>query len=83
MEYMTQKHDDAWALEVIHKQLNGKSGTALQNMDPEERNEALRKLKKSGLSFRQIERLTGINRGAVQKYDVICWKILRFGENCI
>ncbi len=67
MEYVRQKHDDAWALEVIHKQLNGKSGTALQNMDQEERNEALRELKKAGLSLRQIERLTGVNRGAVQK----------------
>ncbi len=67
MEYVTQKHDDAWALEVIHKQLNGKSGTTLQNMNPEERDKALREMKKSGLSSRQIERLTGINRGAVQR----------------
>ena len=36
-------------------------------MDRAERNEALRKLKKAGLSVRQIERLTGINRGTVQK----------------
>ena len=64
---MPPLHDDAWALKVIHKQLNGKSGTSLQNMDRAERNEALRKLKKAGLSVRQIERLTGINRGTVQK----------------
>ena len=67
LEYMPPRHDDAWALKVIHKQLNGKSGTSLQKMDRAERNEALRKLKKAGLSVRQIERLTGINRGTVQK----------------
>ncbi len=67
LEYMPPKHDDEWALKVIHKQLKGKSGTVLQEMDRAERNEALRKLKKAGLTVRQIERLTGINRGAVQK----------------
>jgi REP element-mobilizing transposase RayT len=67
LEYMPPRHDDAWALKVIHKQLNGQSGTSLQKMDRAERNEALRKLKKAGLSVRQIERLTGINRGTVQK----------------
>ena len=67
MEYIPPKRDDAWALKVIHKQLKGKSGTALQDMDRPERDEALRKLKKAGLTVRQIERLTGINRGIVQK----------------
>ena len=67
LEYMPPKHDDEWALKVIHKQMAGKSGTALQEMDRVKRNEALRKLKKAGLSVRQIERLTGINRGTVQK----------------
>ena len=67
LEYMPPIHDDAWALKVIHKQLAGKSGTVLQDMDRVKRNEALRKLKKAGLSVRQIERLTGINRGTVQK----------------
>ncbi len=67
LEYSPQKHDDTWALKVIHRQLKGKSGTALQDMDRAERNEALRKLKKAGLSVRQIERLTGINRGTVQQ----------------
>ena len=66
MEYMPPKHDDERVLKVIRKQLKVKSGTALKDMDREERNEALRKLKKAGLSVRQIERLTGINRGTVQ-----------------
>ncbi len=66
LEYMPHKHDDEWALKMIHQQLQGKSGTALQNMPRDERNEALRKLKKAGLTVRQIERLTGINRGTVQ-----------------
>ncbi|MBR4502283.1 MAG: transposase [Clostridia bacterium] len=67
LEYMPPKHDDDWALKVIHKQLGGISGAALRDMDREVRNGALRKLKKAGLSVRQIERLTGINRGTIQK----------------
>ncbi len=67
LEYMPPKHDDEWARNVIRRQLKGISGTALRDMEREERNEALRKLKKAGLSVRQIERLTGINRGIVQK----------------
>ena len=67
LEYISPKRDDAWALKKIHRVLGGKSGTSLQGMDRAARDEALRKLKKAGLSVRQIERLTGINRGAVQR----------------
>lgn len=45
--------------------MTSKSGTQLQKMNKEERDEALRLLKDEGLSVRQIERLTGINRGVV------------------
>ena len=58
---------DVHGLEIIRTVLNLKSGTQLQKMDKEERNAALRKLKEEGLSVRQIERLTGINRGVVFK----------------
>ena len=67
LEYMPPKHDDAWALKVIRKQLDGQSGTALQGMDRDERDQALRRLKKAGMTIRQIERLTGISRGIVQR----------------
>ena len=68
MEFDTGvRHDDKWALRVIHCQLKGQSGTCLQRMDREKRDRALRALKKAGLSIRQLERLTGINRGVIQK----------------
>ena len=53
--------------EIIRAVLKLKSGTQLQKADKEERDAALRKLKEKGLSVRQIERLTGINRGVVLK----------------
>ncbi len=62
-----RRRDDHWALRVIRRELKGKSGTSLQGMDREERDKTLRKLKKAGLSIRQLERLTGINRGVIQK----------------
>lgn len=43
------------------------SGTELQQWDKRRRDEALRALKAKGLSIRQLERLTGINRGVIQK----------------
>ena len=64
---MGRRHDDKWALQVIHNQLDGRSGTALQAMDRKERDRVLHNLKAAGLSIRQLERLTGINRGVIQK----------------
>lgn len=43
------------------------SGTQLQQWDKKKRDAALRELKNMGMSVRQLERLTGINRGVVQK----------------
>jgi hypothetical protein len=39
----------------------------LQSYGRGKRDAALRKLKSKGLSVRQLERLTGINRGVIQK----------------
>jgi len=39
----------------------------LQNFEKTSRNKVLKKLKDDGLSIRQLERLTGINRGIIQK----------------
>ncbi len=50
----------------IRKQLKGKSGTTLQDMDRAKRNGELRKLKNASISVRQTERLMGIHRGTVQ-----------------
>ena len=71
MEYQAPPHDDAWAERIIRKKLGVSSGTALQQMDRQQRNEAIQLLKREGLTTRQIERLTGISRGVIQnvKYD--------------
>ncbi len=58
---------DKDALQLMRAELHVQSGTELQNMSKEARDEALRRLKEEGLSVRQIERLTGINRGVVLK----------------
>ena len=62
-----ERVSDAQGQEIIRTVLKLKSGTQLQKMDKEKRDTALRKLKEEGLSVRQIERLTGINRGVVFK----------------
>ena len=68
LEYETgERHDDKWALGVIHSRLNGQSGTSLQSKDRKERDRILHELKVAGLSIRQLERLTGINRGVIQR----------------
>ena len=59
--------NDRMARKIICDQLNIKSGIELQSCDKVKRDEALRVLKACGLSIRQIERLTGINRGVVLK----------------
>ena len=51
--------------EIIRSVLKLKSGTLLQKMEREKRDAALLRLKEAGLSVRQIERLTGLNRGIV------------------
>ena len=67
LESERTKRDDAWALKELQKLLRVESGTELQQFDRKRRNEALQQLKKHGLTVRQIERLTGINRGVVQR----------------
>ena len=58
---------DRKAQEIIQNRLHLESGTQIQNMDKKKRDQALSILKEEGLSVRQIERLTGINRGVVLK----------------
>lgn len=66
MEEMRRITDfDARAM--IMKMFQLSSPTDIQKFDVPTRNSMLSKIKKSGLSIRQIERLTGISRGIVQK----------------
>ena len=67
IEFQPSRHDDDWALEMIRKTLGVESGTALQQMTRAERDENLAKLKEKGISVRQLERLTGINRNVIQR----------------
>ncbi len=61
------RRNDQFAQRMIKETLQLESGTGLQNLNRGKRDEALRRLKSSGLSIRQIERLTGINRGIVMR----------------
>ncbi|MCR5025274.1 MAG: transposase [Lachnospiraceae bacterium] len=67
LEYIDNKYDDIWAKQELKRCLGISEGTKLQNVGKKERNAALVKLKESGLTIRQIERLTGIGRNIVQK----------------
>ena len=67
MEDLPARHNDAWALDIIRKTISCDSGTALQQMSKSERDEKLALLKKQGISTRQLERLTGINRGVISR----------------
>lgn len=67
MEAETRRRDDAWTLAELQKTLRIKSGTELQQYDRAQRDNALAVLKEKGLTVRQLERLTGINRGVIQK----------------
>lgn len=62
-----RKLSDSAAQEIIREALHLESGTQIQGMTREKRDASLRLLKDNGLSVRQIERLTGINRGIVLK----------------
>lgn len=67
MEYQPVKKDDAWAKARIRAVLGIESGTELQTYERTRRDDALRMLKREGLTIRQIERLTGISHSVVQR----------------
>lgn len=67
IEADTPQKDDIWALQTIQDALDVTSGTQIQQFGRMQRDEALALLKKKGLTVRQLERLTGINRGVIQK----------------
>jgi len=58
---------DTVAIDIIRKELNVKSGTALQNFSKKDRNQSLKLLVAKGLSMRQIERLTGISKDIIYR----------------
>ena len=56
---------DEEANAMIKKTYGLTSSQAIQNLEAQKRDDILRNLKENGLSIRQIERLTGINRGVI------------------
>ncbi len=61
----SKRISDNEALRIIKEELHLTSGTELQSMERRKRDDILKALKTRGLSVRQIERLTGINRGVI------------------
>jgi len=66
---ISEKHrlNDKIAKGIIFKLSGCSNPSEVQALEPEKRNKILFALKKEGLTVRQIERLTGINRGIVLK----------------
>lgn len=58
---------DETARKIICKACGITSGMQMQQWAKKDRDAALRKLKARGLTVRQLERLTGLNRGVIQK----------------
>lgn len=56
---------DEEANAMIKKTYGLTSSQAIQNLEAQKRDDILRNLKENGLSIRQIERLTGTNRGVI------------------
>lgn len=68
MEYEQEKRlTDERAAEIIRRFGKVKHSQVLQNIEVKERNRIIEELKTAGLSIRQIERLTGINRGTISR----------------
>lgn len=67
MEPGSRHRDDSWAQAVLHHVLDVKNGVSLQKMAKHDRDDVIRSLRRAGLSIRQIERLTGISRGVIQR----------------
>ena len=67
LEWDRDINEDDRAVKRIKELLDINNCFDVQKFDPQGRNEAIRILRKNGLSIRQIERLTGISRGIIQK----------------
>lgn len=58
---------DTKAKEILLKKYHFKNFVIIQQLEPQKRDQLLRLLKEEGMSIRQIERLTGLNRGIIQR----------------
>jgi len=62
-----QRITDQDALKIIKQVCSIKRADEILGFDKKNRDHFLRKLRNEGLSVRQLERLTGVNRGIIQK----------------
>lgn len=67
IEQAEQRMTDQEALKMIKRICKVTRPDEIQYFDKKGRDDCLRELKREGLSVRQLERLTGINRGVAQK----------------
>lgn len=67
LEYSPKRKTDDEAKEILYKYLLTSDGTKLQLKSKQVRDNIIKKLLEEGLSIRQVERLTGISRGVVQR----------------
>lgn len=67
LEYERSVHNDEWAKSIIKEMLGAESGIVLQKYPKEKRDNVIRKLRNRGITIKQLERLTGINRGVIQR----------------
>ncbi|HHU29921.1 MAG: transposase [Bacillota bacterium] len=58
---------DEQAKEIIRKVTKCKNASEVQLLEVKKRNSYIRKLRKEGLSIRQISRLTGISKGIIER----------------
>jgi len=58
---------DTKAKEILLKKYHIKNFLVVQQLEPRKRDLLLKELKKEGMSIRQLERLTGLNRGIIQR----------------
>ena len=59
--------NDSDAIKIIKKVSKSDNATEFQELPQEKRDKFIKRLKESGLSIRQISRLTGISRSIVEK----------------
>ena len=67
MDVHQPKIGDKNAKTLLGDLLDVESGTVLQSVDRDKRDKAIKILLENGMTIRQIERLTGISRGIIQR----------------
>lgn len=63
--------DDEMAKDFVHTKLNLKTAVLIKGFERKKRNLFIEKMRMAGMSIRQIERLSGIGRGIIQRIKVL------------